>query len=59
MKSGDLIHFDRHGAIVVPIDKIGGVRIALDKLVKNEARIINAARAPGADLEKIKAAIRG
>jgi regulator of RNase E activity RraA len=59
VKSGDLIHFDRHGAITVPIDRIDDMKIALDKLVKHEARIINAARAPDADVEKIKAAIRG
>jgi regulator of RNase E activity RraA len=57
--SGDLIHFDRHGAVVVPVDKIGALKGALDKLLKTEARIIDAARAPGADVAKIKAAIRG
>jgi regulator of RNase E activity RraA len=59
VQSGDLVHFDRHGAVVVPSDKMGEMRIALDKLLKNEARIIEAARAPGADVEKLKAAILG
>jgi regulator of RNase E activity RraA len=57
--SGDLIHADRHGAVVVPIDKIDAMQAALDGLAKQEARIINAARAAGATVESIKAAFRG
>jgi regulator of RNase E activity RraA len=59
VRSGDLIHADRHGAVVVPVEKIAAMRAALDKLTKTEARIIEAARAPGATVETIKAAIRG
>jgi regulator of RNase E activity RraA len=59
VRNGDLIHADRHGAVVVPVDKIPLMRAALDKLNKTEARIIEAARAPGATVESIKAAIRG
>ncbi len=59
VKSGDLIHADRHGAVVVPIDKIDAMPAALDGLAKREARIIAAARAPGATVEAIKAAFRG
>jgi regulator of RNase E activity RraA len=58
-KSSDLIHADRHGAVVVPVDKIDAMQAALDGLLKQEARIIQAARAPGATVESIKAAIRG
>src|SRR5580658_2631159 len=57
--SGDLIHADRHGAVVVPADKIDAMKTALDGLMKQEARIIAAARAPGATAETIKAAFRG
>jgi regulator of RNase E activity RraA len=59
VKSGDLIHADRHGAVVVPADKIEAMQAAADKLARQEARIIDAARAPGATVETIKAAIRG
>ena len=58
-KSGDLIHADRHGAVVVPADKIDAMQAALDGLLKQEARIIQAARAPGATVDSLKAAIRG
>ena len=47
VKSGDLIHADRHGAVVVPVEKIDAMAAALDGLMKHEARIIAAARAPG------------
>jgi regulator of RNase E activity RraA len=57
--SGDLIHADRHGAVVVPADKVEAMKAALDKLSKQEARIIAAARTPGATVQTIKAAIQG
>ena len=59
VQSGDLIHADRHGAVVVPVDQIDAIKAALDGLAKQEARIITAARAPGATVESIKAAFRG
>jgi regulator of RNase E activity RraA len=59
VKSGDVIHADRHGAVVVPADKIDAMKAALDGLIKQEARIIAAARAPGVTVEAIKAAFRG
>jgi regulator of RNase E activity RraA len=57
--SGDLIHADRHGAVVVPADRVETMKAALDKLSKQEARIIAAARTPGATVATIKAAIAG
>ncbi|HEX8826976.1 MAG TPA: RraA family protein, partial [Xanthobacteraceae bacterium] len=59
VKSGDLVHADRHGAVVVPVDMIDAMQAALDGLAKQEARIIAAARAPGVTVESIKAAFRG
>ena len=56
--SGDLIHADRHGAIVVPIDKIDAMKSALEALSAREAKIIAAARG-GGGVEGIKAAMRG
>jgi regulator of RNase E activity RraA len=58
-KSGDLIHADRHGAVIVPPDKVDAMQAALDGLAKQEARIIAAARAPGATVAAIKTAIAG
>jgi len=56
--SGDLIHADRHGAVVVPPDKIDAMQTALDGLMRQEARIIAAAKS-GKGVEAIKAAFRG
>jgi regulator of RNase E activity RraA len=59
VRSNDLIHADRHGAAVVPADKIGAMKTALVGLSEREAKIIKAARAPDMTVEKIKAAIKG
>jgi regulator of RNase E activity RraA len=58
VKSGDLIHSDRHGAIVVPINTIDGMKEAADKLAAAEAKIIAAAKS-GKGVEAIKAAMQG
>ena len=58
VQSGDLIHADRHGAVVVPVKNIDAMAVALDSLMKREARIIAAARAPGATAATIKAAMK-
>jgi regulator of RNase E activity RraA len=55
---GALIHADRHGAVVVPIDKIDAMKKANEKLTAQEAKIIAAARS-GGGVEAIKAALKG
>jgi regulator of RNase E activity RraA len=58
VKSGELIHADRHGAIVVPIDKIDAMQAAAEKLAATEARIIAAAKS-GGGVAAIKSALKG
>jgi regulator of RNase E activity RraA len=58
VRSGDLIHADRHGAVVVPVESIAPMQAAAEGLAKREAKIIEAARS-GRGLEAIKAAMRG
>jgi regulator of RNase E activity RraA len=58
VKSGDLIHADRHGAVVVPVATIDGMKTAAPKLAANEARIIEAAKS-GKGVAAIKAAMKG
>ena len=58
VRSGDLIHADRHGAVVVPTDKIDAMEKAAEGLSAREAKIIAAARAPGVTVEQIKAAMK-
>jgi regulator of RNase E activity RraA len=59
VKSGDLIHADRHGAVVVPADKVEDMMKAMEGLSAREAVIIEAARDPQVTVEKLKAAMRG
>lgn len=59
VKSGDLIHADQHGAVVVPIDKVEEMMKALEGLTAREAAIIEAANDPDVTVEKLKAAFRG
>src|SRR6266498_3681226 len=58
VKSGDLVHADRHGAIVVPLDILDKLPAALEEINAREARIIKAAKEAGT-VEAIKAAIKG
>jgi regulator of RNase E activity RraA len=58
VRSGDLVHADRHGAIVVPLDKIDAMQAALEGLAAREAKIIAAAKA-GGGVAAIKAAMKG
>jgi regulator of RNase E activity RraA len=59
VESGDLIHADRHGAVVVLADKVDEMMKALEALVEHEAGIIRAANDPSMTIEKIKKAIQG
>jgi regulator of RNase E activity RraA len=58
VKSGDLVHADRHGAVVVPPDKIDAMKAALEGLSTREAKIIAVAKA-GGGVAAIKAAMKG
>jgi len=58
VNSGDLIHADQHGAVVVPLEIIPRMKAALDDLNAREARIIKAAKEVGT-VEAIKAALKG
>lgn len=58
-KSGDLIHADQHGAVVVPADKAEELMKALEGLTEREAKIIQAANDPDMTVAKLKAAMGG
>jgi regulator of RNase E activity RraA len=50
VRPGDLVHADRHGAVVVPHDVIGQLEAAVDKLLASERVILEPARAAGFDI---------
>ena len=56
VESGDLIHADRHGAVVVPADRAAAVVEAAALIARREAVIVGAARA-GGGAEAIKRAM--
>ena len=55
---GDIIHADRHGAVVVPAQAVGRIADAVDLISRQEARIIEASNADDFDIEKLKQAIQ-
>jgi regulator of RNase E activity RraA len=59
VNSGDVVHADQHGAVVVPPDKVEEMMKAMEGLTAREAAIIEAARDPEMTVEMLKAAIRG
>ncbi len=54
---GDIIHADRHGAVVVPAEAVGRLADAVDLIARKEACIIEASNANDFDIEKLKQAI--
>lgn len=53
---GDLIHADRHGALVVPEDVVTQLEGAIQKLLTTERIVLDAASQPGFDFETFQAA---
>ena len=47
VQDGDLVHADRHGAVVIPADAAAELPAAISILERKEALILKAARSPG------------
>jgi len=58
VKSGDLIHADRHGAVVVPPELVRAIPEAARAVAEREARILAVARGPGCTAEKLVAVFK-
>ena len=58
VRSDDLIHADRHGAISIPIDLAAKLPDACDLCVRREAPILEVARAEDFSLERLKDALK-
>lgn len=56
IKPGDLVHADRHGALVVPPEVIPELEISISKLLKTEKIVLEPARQPGFDFARFEAA---
>jgi regulator of RNase E activity RraA len=57
VRSGDLVHADRHGAIVVPFDAVEKLPTAAELCARREKVILDVCRSPKFSLEKLKAAV--
>jgi regulator of RNase E activity RraA len=49
VRPGDLVHADRHGALVIPAALVGQIAAAIAKMQATESIVLDAARAPGFD----------
>ena len=53
---GELIHADRHGALVIPSDVIPRLKAAIETVVANEAIVLEPARQKGFNIDILEAA---
>ncbi len=53
---GDLVHADRHGALVIPAPYLAELGAAIDKLLDTEKIVLDAARKPGFDFAAFETA---
>ena len=51
---GDLIHADRHGALVIPTDVVSLLKNAIEKVIDSEAIVLVPAREKGFNIEKLE-----
>jgi regulator of RNase E activity RraA len=57
VRSGDLVHADRHGAVTIPATLAERIPAACDLLARKEAVILEMARAPGFNVAKLREAL--
>lgn len=50
----ELIHADRHGALVIPFNVVNDLKDAIETVIANESLILGAARQPGFDIKKLE-----
>ena len=58
VRSGDLVHADRHGAVVIPHEVAPKIKAACDLLARKEAIILEIARKPGFTVDQLKVALQ-
>jgi regulator of RNase E activity RraA len=58
VRSGDLVHADRHGAVVIPLDIAARLPDAAELCGRRETPILDIARSASFSLDKLKAALK-
>lgn len=56
VNNGDLVHADRHGALVIPPDVLPALKSAIEKMFAAEKLILEPARQPGFDVAALEQA---
>lgn len=56
VNQGDLVHADRHGALVVPPEVVGGLEQAINTVIANESIVLGPAREPGFTIDRLEEA---
>jgi len=57
VRSGELVHADRHGAVTIPANLAAKIPAACDLLARKEGVILQTARAPGFNVAKLREAL--
>ena len=58
VSANDIIHADRHGAVVIPADAVAKIPAAVDLLARREKVIIEASKQPGFSIERLRQAYK-
>jgi len=56
IRDGEMVHADRHGALVIPADYLGALDDAIARMMGTERIVLDAARAEGFDFDAFEAA---
>ena len=57
VSDGDIVHADHHGAVVIPADSLERIPGAIDLMARKEKVLLDAAKSPGFNIEKLRAAM--
>ncbi len=57
VSDGDIVHADHHGAVVIPADLLEKIPAAIDLMARKEKVLLDAAKAPDFNIEKLRAAM--
>ena len=58
VSANDIIHADRHGAVVIPPEAVDKIPAAVDLLTRREKVLIEASKQPGFSIERLRQAYR-
>ena len=56
VNDGDIIHADQHGAVLIPSDALQMIEKGINHMTKKEKHLIDAAKQPNFNIEKLKIA---